>query len=149
MLRQVRLLSYLEGPGVDFMVLVMHPSATMQRRFGIYLKRLLDGKDYAQGPFAKRVGVSEGTLSNWIRGATNPDLEKVPEMCRALGLDDKTCEVLRILAELARSPTSVEDEFVRLKRQTGELEIDLPDPPPSGPVGEGPGSGGSGGFRRP
>lgn len=37
-----------------------------------------------QVQFAEKLGISKGTVNNWIRGNNSPDLEMVPKICEVL-----------------------------------------------------------------
>lgn len=37
-----------------------------------------------QVQFAEKLGISKGTVNNWVRGNNSPDLEMVPKICEAL-----------------------------------------------------------------
>lgn len=111
----------------------MHTLGVIQRRFGLYLKRLLDERGLAQDFFAGSIGVSTGTLSNWLNSKTGPSLDKLATIAEHLSLGPREAEVLRILAYLARSPTLVENQFIDLKRRLGELDLDIGDDELGGP----------------
>lgn len=49
--------------------------ASMER-----LKQFLAKQDLTQIEFAEQMGVSQATVSDWLRGATNPSIENLRKM---------------------------------------------------------------------
>jgi len=52
--------------------------------FGLNLVTILEKKKLSQGDFAKKAGISEGMLSNYIHGHRDPSLETLCKMLTAL-----------------------------------------------------------------
>lgn len=59
----------------------------------------------SQKAAAKRLGVNAGTLSNWERGKTSPDVEKFHAMCNLYGCPSELIFLRRKFA-LSESPDS-------------------------------------------
>ena len=52
--------------------------------FGSNLSRILEGRDVSQNEFARMMGVTSATVSNWCRGLKTPRMDKVDKMCQLL-----------------------------------------------------------------
>src|SRR5688572_16376881 len=77
--------------------------------FGIWLRRQLARRDgMPQAQFARRAGVSPGTVSDWINGHRKPKAELADRIADALGVD--TDEVLALLGVRPAEPPSPADE---------------------------------------
>ncbi len=48
--------------------------------------RILSEKHISQSEFAKQVGISGSTISDWKRKKTNPTAEKIMPICEVLGV---------------------------------------------------------------
>lgn len=112
---------------MDTIQLVRHGAVMPQRRFGLYLRGLIEERGWSQERAAVILGVSEGLLSMLISGKARPNLGKVREWKVALGLPEREYQVLYRLALLARSPTEVEEEHLRLLGSVTPYEEPLPD----------------------
>lgn len=53
--------------------------------FSDNLKRLLADRGESQTSFAKRIGVHQSQMSNWVRGANSPTLQTLRKVKAALG----------------------------------------------------------------
>jgi len=53
--------------------------------FGDNFKRLLADRGESQTSFAKRIGVHQSQMSNWVRGANSPTLQTLRKVKAALG----------------------------------------------------------------
>ena len=53
---------------------------------GRRISRLRKEKDMTQPALADKMGVSFQAVSNWERGASMPDIGKLPELAEALGV---------------------------------------------------------------
>ena len=49
-------------------------------------KELLKEVDLNGAQLARRIGVSTEAVSQWVRGAAYPNLDRVPEIAKALGV---------------------------------------------------------------
>lgn len=52
--------------------------------FGSNLSRILEDRDISQNEFARMMGVTSATVSNWCRGLKTPRMDKVDKMCQLL-----------------------------------------------------------------
>lgn len=59
----------------------------MGTRLGAYVQRRLDEHDLSQNRFAKLSGVSQGTISNIIRGQRNTDIVSLWKLARSFGVE--------------------------------------------------------------
>jgi transcriptional regulator with XRE-family HTH domain len=50
------------------------------------LKGWLDDSDLIQEEFAKSLGVSQATVSDWVNGVTTPTIDKLPDISKKTGL---------------------------------------------------------------
>lgn len=57
------------------------------KQFGDRLKRLIHKKGMTQGQFAQKLGITEATLSRYIKGVHRPDAYMIEEIASALGCD--------------------------------------------------------------
>lgn len=111
---------------MDFPALLRQGSEMPQRRFGMYLKRLLDDRNLSQEYFAEATNLAEGSVSQLITGKGRPKLAWIPRWCAVLNLSTEECDRLGNLAKLARAPTEVELEVLELKRQLGQDDLEIP-----------------------
>lgn len=54
--------------------------------FGRKLEKILDKNDISQSELERRTGISQSTISDWIKKDIEPGWEKVQAVCKALGL---------------------------------------------------------------
>lgn len=57
------------------------------KEFGDRLKRLIHNKGMTQGQFARKLGVTEATLSRYIKGIHIPNALQVEQIANILGCD--------------------------------------------------------------
>lgn len=58
-----------------------------RKQFGDRLKRLIHIKGMTQGEFARKLGVTEATLSRYITGTHEPGVSKAEQMAKILDCD--------------------------------------------------------------
>ncbi len=80
-----------------------------RKRLGGLIGKHLAESGMTQENFAEKMGVSPGTPSNWINGHRTFPLNKIPALCTALGIDQKSAERegLETEAYLSRAPVEV------------------------------------------
>lgn len=54
--------------------------------FGVWFEQQLKSREMNQSEFARKLGVKQGMVSNWIRGARIPDPGSCDRIADALGL---------------------------------------------------------------
>ena len=57
------------------------------KRFGYRLKRLIHIKGMSQGEFAKKIGVTDATLSGYVTGNHAPNIKRIHQIARVLDCD--------------------------------------------------------------
>lgn len=55
--------------------------------FAEILEDSIQRSPYNKGQVAKRLGVSKGTVSNWVNGERKPDINKIIQLCVLLDVD--------------------------------------------------------------
>ena len=58
----------------------------IRKVIGDNIKRLCTLKGIRQIDIAEHMGVSQGSVSNWIKGINSIDIENLAELCRFLGV---------------------------------------------------------------
>ena len=72
---------------------------------GRNIKQICSLKGIRQVDIAKHMGVSEGTVSNWIKGTNKIDIESLAEVCSFLGVSlDQIYGMAPITPEVSLSP---------------------------------------------
>lgn len=59
-----------------------------KRPFGEYIRRKRQDAGLLQKELARRLYVTESTVSKWERGLSYPDISMVPDICRELGISE-------------------------------------------------------------
>ena len=77
--------------------------------------KILKDKNMSQNAFAKAVGLSSSTISDWKTKKTNPTAEKIMPIC----------EVLEVTPEQLLTGKGIDEDYVeyKLKKVKGEPEI--------------------------
>lgn len=57
------------------------------KQFGDRIKRLIHIKGMTQGQFARKLGITEATLSRYIKGVHRPDAYMIEAIANALDCD--------------------------------------------------------------
>ena len=50
------------------------------------LQELLKERDMSGSQLARRIGVSSAAVNSWVRGKTYPNIDKFPDIAKALGV---------------------------------------------------------------
>lgn len=58
----------------------------IRKTIGENIKKLCSLKGVKQANLAEHLNVSQGAVSNWIKGTNSIDIEKLAELCRYLGV---------------------------------------------------------------
>lgn len=61
------------------------------------LKELIKAKGYTQTSLADKLGVSQPTVSGWIRGNNKPKTKDLPRIAKALGVS--VTKLVKVLGE--------------------------------------------------
>ena len=59
---------------------------TLREQIRDNLASAMEAAGLSQVQLAQRLGISKGTVNNWIRGYNAPDVDMVPRICQALGV---------------------------------------------------------------
>lgn len=87
----------------------------IRKVIGENIKRIAALKGIRQVEIAEHMGVSQGSVSNWIKGTNSIDIENLAELCRFLGVSlDQIYGVAPITPEVTLS--GEETELVSLFR---------------------------------
>ena len=87
----------------------------IRKIIGENIKKISALKGIRQVDIAEHMGVSQGSVSNWIKGTNSIDIENLAELCRFLGVSlDQIYGVTPITPEVTLS--SEETELVSLFR---------------------------------
>lgn len=87
----------------------------IRKIIGENIKKIAALKGIRQVEIAEHMGVSQGSVSNWIKGTNSIDIENLAELCRFLGVSlDQIYGVAPITPEVTLS--GEETELVSLFR---------------------------------
>lgn len=103
--------------------------------FGENLSKLLERRGMSQNEFARRMGVSSATASNWCRGQKTPRMDKVDKICemfhisrsKLINKDDSESEPLRAVkipilgTVIAGMPISAYEEVLGYEEITPDM----------------------------
>lgn len=90
---------------------------SFRERIRLNLLSAMKAANFTQVKLADELGISKGTVNNWIRGNNSPDVDMVPRICHALGISISSLY----------APISIEKDDVEPKKsspsiQEGELD---------------------------
>lgn len=87
-------------------------------RIGLKLKEILKEKKLLQNEFAKMIGVTENTVSNWIKGG-NITVTNLENICKALNIPINYFEEdgILLVAEEPESPYRKKCEMCEVKNK--------------------------------
>ena len=87
----------------------------IRKVIGENIKKICSLKGIRQVDIAEHMGVSQGSVSNWIKGTNSIDIENLAELCRFLGVSlDQIYGVSPLTPEVSLS--SEETELLSLYR---------------------------------
>lgn len=90
--------------------------------FSEVFERALDKAGFKQLGFARKVGTSQGFVSEILRGNRTPPLDRIEKWAEALGLkSEERVEFIRH-AHLAHCPDTIRDDYLRLRARVDKLE---------------------------
>lgn len=91
----------------------------IRKIIGENIKKICSMKGIRQVDIAEHMGISQGSVSNWIKGTNSIDIENLAELCVFLGVSlDQIYGVAPITPEVSLS--SVEKELLSLYRSMNE-----------------------------
>lgn len=80
----------------------------IRKTIGENIKKICSLKGIRQVDIARHMGVSEGSVSNWIKGTNSIDIENLAEVCRFLGVSlDQIYGVAPITPEVSLSQEEI------------------------------------------
>ena len=91
----------------------------VRRIIGENIKRICQMKGIKQVDIAAYMGVSQGSVSNWIKGTNSIDIENLAKLCAFLGVSLDQMYGLTPLASSMRL-TPDESELLQLYRSVNE-----------------------------
>lgn len=59
----------------------------LRDRIRLNLMEAMKKAGYNQVQLARELGISKGTVNNWIKGNNSPDVDTVPALCEVLGIE--------------------------------------------------------------
>ena len=62
----------------------MENDISLRERIRLNLVAAMEKAGINQVQLAKKLGISKGTVNNWIRGNNSPDVDIVPDICSVL-----------------------------------------------------------------
>lgn len=62
------------------------PEISLRERIRINLVSAMEEAGLTQVQFAEKLGISKGTVNNWVRGNNSPDVDMVPKICNVLNI---------------------------------------------------------------
>lgn len=65
---------------------LMEHDISLRERIRLNLVAAMERAGINQVQLAKKLGISKGTVNNWIRGNNSPDVDIVPDVCSVLGI---------------------------------------------------------------
>lgn len=77
--------------------------------------RILNEKNMSQNAFAKEVGISGSTISDWKTKRTNPTAEKIMPIC----------EVLGVTPEQLLTGKGIDEKYVEMPKKNMHTEVVL------------------------
>ena len=91
----------------------------IRKIIGENIKKICSMKGIRQVDISERLAISQGSVSNWIKGTNSIDIENLAELCVFLGVSlDQIYGVAPITPEVSLS--SVEKELLSLYRSMNE-----------------------------
>ena len=80
----------------------------IRKTIGENIKKICSLKGIRQVDIARHMGVSEGSVSNWIKGTNSIDIENLAELCSFLGISlDQVYGVSPITPEVSLSQEEI------------------------------------------
>ena len=80
----------------------------IRKTIGENIKKICSLKGIRQVDIARHMGVSEGSVSNWIKGTNSIDIENLAELCSFLGISlDQVYGVAPITPEVSLSQEEI------------------------------------------
>ena len=86
---------------------------------GKRIKMFREKKGLSQKDFASMIGQKNGTVSNWERGHTRPDVDTLVEICKAL--DVSADELLDIRVNM-QDMSETEQKIIMAYREKKEIQ---------------------------
>lgn len=59
---------------------------SLRERIRLNLVSAMEKANISQVQLAERLGISKGTVNNWVRGNNSPDVDMVPKICKVLSI---------------------------------------------------------------
>lgn len=59
---------------------------SLRERIRLNLVSAMERANISQVQLADKLGISKGTVNNWVRGNNSPDVDMVPKICRTVGI---------------------------------------------------------------
>lgn len=59
---------------------------SLRERIRLNLVSCMESANINQVQLAEKLGISKGTVNNWVRGNNSPDVDMVPKICKVLGI---------------------------------------------------------------
>lgn len=60
---------------------------SFRERIRLNLVSAMKRANISQVQLAEELGISKGTVNNWVRGNNSPDVDMVPKICNVLGIE--------------------------------------------------------------
>ncbi len=102
----------------------------IRKQIGENIKRVCSLKGIRQVEIAEHMGVSQGSVSNWIKGINSIDIENLAELCSFLGVSlDQIYGVAPLTPEavLSNDDRTLLDAFHQLNEEGREKLLDYAD----------------------
>ena len=99
------------------MLMEQEQEISFRERIRLNLLSAMKAANFTQVKLADELGISKGTVNNWIRGNNSPDVDMVPRICRALDIS-----ISSLYAPVSIEKSGVEQKKSSPSAEEGELD---------------------------
>jgi len=97
---------------------------SLRERIRLNLVSAMEAAGFSQVQLAEKLGISKGTVNNWIRGNNSPDVDMVPKICKVLNISILSLyspTQLESTVEMQNTP-SISSEALQLAQDYDKLD---------------------------
>ncbi len=96
----------------------------MTKIFSEKLKRLMFEKNLKQEDFAKKIGVNQSHVSNWITGKRNPSIKTLNKIAKTLDVPISSL-IENIEKNNLKFPYTISEQLKEIQNKIKDLEINF------------------------
>ena len=102
-------------------------AVSLRERIRLNLVAAMDNAGLNQVQLADRLGISKGTVNNWIRGNNSPDVDMVPKICSVLGISlsalyaPTSSEPEEVFQDAKKAPSELPEEALKIAKDYAAL----------------------------